>query len=158
MKSPGGMWIRKLQNASRCISKERQARRLHRKEGAERPLRVHHVALDDLELAREEEDLSWKIRCSKILFFSENDLALEGSFSSVPKPIFATTYSYFSIFQDLQDLHTFAPLRIQNTRKSSSNFFWIFDRISAKNHDFSTIFIEICSDFDDFFSGFRRIF
>ena len=31
--------------------------------------------------------------------------------------------SVFSIFQDLQDSHTFAPLPIQNIRKTSSNFF-----------------------------------
>ena len=34
-----------------------------------------------------------------------------GSFSAVSKPIFATKYSFFSIFRDLQDLHTFAPLQ-----------------------------------------------
>ena len=55
---------------------------------------------------------------------SEIDQTLEGSFSSVSKPIFATKYSFFeSIFQDLQDSHTFAPLRIQNSRKNSSNVF-----------------------------------
>ena len=88
---------------------------------------------------------------------SENDQILEGSFS-VSKPIFATKYSFFSIFQDLEDLHTFAPLQIQNIRKNSSKHFRIFVRISAKKQRFSTIFIEICTDFDDFFSGFRRRF
>ena len=64
--------------------------------------------------------------------FSANYQTLEGSFSSVSKPIFATKYSFFSILRDLQDLHTFAPLQTQNLRKSSSNFFRMFARISAK--------------------------
>ena len=62
----------------------------------------------------------------------ENDQTLEGSFSSVSKPIFATKYSFFSILRDLQDLHTFAPLQTQNLRKNSSNFFRMFAQISAK--------------------------
>ena len=37
------------------------------------------------------------------------------SFSAVSAPIFASKYSFFSIFRDLQDLHTFAPLRAQNS-------------------------------------------
>ena len=48
------------------------------------------------------------------MFFSENDQTLEGSFSSVSKPIFATKYSFFSIFRELQNKYTFAPLQIQN--------------------------------------------
>jgi len=54
---------------------------------------------------------------------------LEGSFSSVSKPIFATKYSFCSIFRDLQDLQTFAPLQIQNFSQKSSNFFreWILN-------------------------------
>ena len=38
----------------------------------------------------------------------------DGSFSAVSKPIFATKYSFCSIFRDLQDSQTFAPLQIQN--------------------------------------------
>ena len=34
----------------------------------------------------------------------------QSSFSSVSKPIFAPKYAFFSIFRDLQDFHTFAPL------------------------------------------------
>ena len=37
----------------------------------------------------------------------------DGSFSSASKPIFASKYAFFSIFRDLQDLQTFAPLQIQ---------------------------------------------
>ena len=54
---------------------------------------------------------------------SENDQTLEGSFSSVSKPIFATKYSFSSIFQDLPYLHTFAPVQIKNIRKIWSNVF-----------------------------------
>ena len=64
--------------------------------------------------------------------FGEIYQTLEGPFSSVSKPIFATKYTSFSILRDLQDLHTFAPLQTQNIRKKSSNFFRIFGRISAK--------------------------
>ena len=39
------------------------------------------------------------------VFFSENDQTLEGSFSSVSKPIFATKYSFFCIFEDYFGLH-----------------------------------------------------
>ena len=40
-----------------------------------------------------------------------------GSFSAVSTPIFATKYSFCSIFRDLMDLSTFAPLRTQNSSK-----------------------------------------
>ena len=39
---------------------------------------------------------------------------LQGSFSAVSKRNFASKYAFDSIFQPLQDLHTFAPLRSQN--------------------------------------------
>ena len=42
---------------------------------------------------------------------------LAGSFSAVSKRNFARKYAFDSIFQALQDLHTFAPLRSQNFRK-----------------------------------------
>ena len=42
-----------------------------------------------------------------------NPLTLEGSFSAVSTPIFASKYAFFSIFRDLQDSHTFAPLESQ---------------------------------------------
>ena len=51
---------------------------------------------------------------------------LAGSFSAVSKRNFARKYAFDSIFQALQDLHTFAPLQPQNFRKKSvwknSNF------------------------------------
>ena len=46
-----------------------------------------------------------------------NHQTVEGSFSAVSKPIFATKYSFFSIFRDLIDLSAFAPVRIQNFSK-----------------------------------------
>ena len=51
---------------------------------------------------------------------------LRGSFSAVSTPIFASKYSLESSWrdlQDLQDLHTFAPLRFQNFSQKSSTFF-----------------------------------
>ena len=51
---------------------------------------------------------------------------MAGSFSAVSKRNFARKYSFDSIFQALQDLHTSAPLQSQNFRKKSvwkiSNF------------------------------------
>ena len=44
---------------------------------------------------------------------------LAGSFSAVSKRTFARKYAFDSIFQALQDLHTFAPLQSQNFRKKS---------------------------------------
>ena len=44
---------------------------------------------------------------------------LAGSFSDVSKRNFARKYAFDSIFQALQDLHTFAPLQSQNFRKKS---------------------------------------
>ena len=48
-----------------------------------------------------------KMHFSKILQY------LAGSFSAVSKRIFARKYAFDSIFQALQDLHTFAPLQSQ---------------------------------------------
>ena len=41
------------------------------------------------------------VKFSILTIFAENDRTLEGSFSFVAKPMFATKYSSFSIFQDL---------------------------------------------------------
>ena len=60
--------------------------------------------------------------------FQPNQQTLEGSFSSASKPIFATKYSYFSIFRGLKDLQSFAPLRSQKLKfsRNLSNFYRIF--------------------------------
>ena len=44
---------------------------------------------------------------------------LAGSFSAVSKQNFARKYAFDSIFQALQDLHTFAPLQSQNLSKKA---------------------------------------
>ena len=44
---------------------------------------------------------------------------LAGSFSAVSKRNFARKYAFDSIFQDLQDFHTSAPLQSQKFRKNS---------------------------------------
>ena len=44
---------------------------------------------------------------------------LAGSFSAASKRNFARKYAFDSIFQALQDLHSFAPLQSQNFRKKS---------------------------------------
>ena len=43
-----------------------------------------------------------------------------GPFSAVSTPIFATKYSFLSIFRDLQDVHSFAPLQSQQFSICSS--------------------------------------
>ena len=48
---------------------------------------------------------------------------LGGPFSAVSKPIFASKYSFCSIFRDLQYLHTFAPIQTQNVAKLRRNCF-----------------------------------
>jgi len=53
------------------------------------------------------------------IFFAKFCNFLAGSFSAVSKRKFARKYAFDSIFQDLQDLHTFAPLRSQNFSKKS---------------------------------------
>ena len=87
------------------------------------------------------------------VFFNKSDQTLEGSFSSVSKPIFATKYSFFSIFQALQDSHTFAPLRIQNTRRNSSNFFEFLFEFLQK----IIIFQQFSSNFGQILMIFRGI-
>ena len=56
-------------------------------------------------------------KTSKVFHTFCNSLA--GSFSAVSKRNFATKYAFDSIFQALQDLHTFAPLQSQKFSKKS---------------------------------------
>ena len=51
--------------------------------------------------------------------FQPNHQTLEGSFSSASKPIFAPKYAFCSIFRELQDLQSFAPIQFQNFSKIS---------------------------------------
>ena len=46
-----------------------------------------------------------------------------GSFSAVWTATIASKDAFFSIFRDLQDLHSFAPLRSQNLSKKSFGIF-----------------------------------
>ena len=69
---------------------------------------------------------------------------LRGSFSAVSKPNVASTkYSFESSWRDLQGLHAFAPLSIQNFSQVSSNFF---------------AFSQFCfQNFIDFFQKFSKL-
>ena len=51
-----------------------------------------------------------------------------GPFSAVSTPIFGSKYQYsfFCIFRDLQDVHSFAPLQFQQFSKFSPKFLMIF--------------------------------
>ena len=75
---------------------------------------------------------------AQISKFQQNSQTLEGSFSSVSTPIFASKYSFFSISRDLQDLQSFAPLRSQNFSKISSNFFVFLLYFSQKSLFFNS--------------------
>ena len=118
-----------------------------------------------------EADLSEKDSISNLFFqdvsparsnltqiFQPNYQTLEGSFSPVSTPISATKYSFCRVFQDLQDLQSFALLRSQNFNKILSSFFVFLLKfeISTKNRYFSNLFIEIYTDFDEILSEFRR--
>ena len=63
-------------------------------------------------------DLSWKIRYRIVhqhfSKFHRISPICKGYISALSKPMFATKYSLFSIFRDLLDSHSFAPLQIQN--------------------------------------------
>ena len=72
--------------------------------------------------------------------FQPNHQTLEGSFSAVSRPIFATKYSFFSILRDLEDMQSFAPLRSQNFSKKSAKKFVIFSNFCK-----ITIFFRIFS-------------
>ena len=52
-------------------------------------------------------------------FFCKICKFLAGSFSAVSKRNFARKYAFDSIFQDLQDVHMFAPLQTQHFSKTS---------------------------------------
>ena len=82
---------------------------------------------------------------------------LEGSFSSVSTPIFASKYSFFSIFRDLQDVHSFAPLHTQKFSKISTTKFDDFCANLAKliifesnSSFFEPILMKISQDFTKF--------
>ena len=74
-----------------------------------------------------------------------------GPFSSVWTATIVRVGAFFRIFRDLQDLHSFAPLRIRKFSKFSSNFFMIFAQISqnfavfrSKSLFFARILMKFC--------------
>ena len=73
---------------------------------------------------------------------------------AVSKPNFASKDSFESSWPDLQDLQTFAPLRIQNTRKNSSNFFELLLEFLQK----IIIFRQFSSNFGQILMIFYRDF
>ena len=89
--------------------------------------------------------------------FQPNHQTLEGSFSAVSTPIFASKYSFCSVFRDLQDCHTFAPLEAQNLRKFLSNFFIFLLKFQQKSQFFFAISVEFCTNFNQNFSEFRQM-
>ena len=77
-----------------------------------------------------------------------------GSFSAVSTPQIARVGAFFRIFRDLQELHSFAPLRIQKFCKFSSNFLEIFWKVLENFVDFAwnssffeQILMKICRNF-----------
>jgi len=81
----------------------------------------------------------------------------EGSFSAVSTPQIARVGAFFSIFRDLQDLHSFAPLRIQNFCKISSNFFIDVLHFLKEKYRFRIKIIVFQANFDEILSGFHEI-
>ena len=76
-------------------------------------------------------------KLTKFAKFRNNHFAipctfLAGSFSAVSKPIFARKYAFDSIFQALQDLHTFAPLQSQILGKNRFEKSAIFVKFQQK--------------------------
>ena len=63
---------------------------------------------------------------------------LDGSFSAVWTATIARKDAFCSIFRDLQDLHSFPPLRTQNFSKSFVNF-WLFSKLFTKFSFFSFV-------------------
>ena len=82
---------------------------------------------------------------------------LEGSFSAVSTATIARLGSFYSIFRDLQDLHTFAPLQTQKISKNSFENFEFFPSKLANFTDFQFNFIIFRTDFDEKNSGFDQI-
>ena len=81
--------------------------------------------------------------------------SISGSFSAVSTPIFASKVSFFHIFRDLEDPHSFAPLRTQNF--SIFNRFWYFFGKILENLRFRMIFIVFWCDFNENLSEFHEI-
>ena len=86
--------------------------------------------------------------------YKESGQTSQCSFSSVSTPPIARVGAFFSIFRDLQDVHSFVPLRIQNLSKNLLHFCRIFTEILQtfrqnllNFNEISPEFHKICSDF-----------
>ena len=80
---------------------------------------------------------------------------LRGPFSDVSTPKFASKYSFESSWRDLQNLQTFAPLRIQNFSWISSTFFacWqLYSQFFTKR----LIVCNCCPKFTNFYKKSQR--
>ena len=88
--------------------------------------------------------------------YTESGQTLQCSFSSVSTPPIARVGAFFSIFRDLQDFHSFAPLRIQNFSKKRASFFHIFTEISQILTKFRSKFIEFQRNFAGISPKFHR--
>ena len=60
----------------------------------------------------------WQVRCLGADMHFQNLATLDGSFSAASTPLIARLGAFFRIFQNLQDLHSFAPLQTRNFSKN----------------------------------------
>ena len=67
-----------------------------------------------------------------------------GSFSAVSRLQIARVGAFFSIFQDLQDYNTSAPLRSQNLSRKAVTIFAIFSDFLKKIRAFLVLFGQFC--------------
>ena len=91
---------------------------------------------------------------------------LRGSFSAVSTGTIARVGAFFRIFRDLQDLHSFAPLRPQNFRKKTRpkfcrnetfSFSFSFQQKSMNFVIFLLNFDEILSEFHEKFQEITKV-
>ena len=83
--------------------------------------------------------------------YTESGHTLDGSFSSVSRPPIARVGAFFTVFRDLQDCHSFAPLRIQNFSKNLPKIFHNFT-------DFLQNFAKFLSKFGQISTKFHQNF
>ena len=91
---------------------------------------------------------------------------LRGSFSAVSKPIFACKTSLESSWRDLQDLHTFAPLKISAKMRPTCLLFQkvVFHENHFQNNfailnreEYTNVMLNIDETLSDFFQIFQII-
>ena len=89
--------------------------------------------------------------------FQPNDPTLESSFSPASKPIFAPKYARFSIFRELQDCHTFAPLPFAKNVLDIVQKFANFADFFVELHYFVPKIIVFNANFNENFSEFQHV-